>query len=284
MRCAACSDPLPEAARFCDACGAAVYQQALPDASARPATGDVGGAPGGSAPPRRRLWLWLAAALGGLVVAGAGAQWAATGPAHVSADRLEGAVRAAIAQGDGPGRDPVCVANGLAYDGQPVNVQLGNTGTLAWMDALATAGLYAPGEEGQSGGFLSQPIRVYQPQPALVSWSGTRRLCVAKTVRLEGVRNVGAVQPMRFRGEAYPGVVADVVWTLDGPAPWLAQPGLAAAFSAELPSWRGARWQVQADAWRLTQRRHFFLSGTQWLTSESLERVAGVPARPALLP
>lgn len=279
MRCAACSTEVPEAARFCDACGAAVYQQA-PSGPLKPLPDAEGAAPA----PRRRLWLWLGVPLAGVAVAGTAASLMATAPPSVSAALLEDALRATVAQGDGPGRDPICVANGLAYDGQPVNVQLGNAGTLAWMDALVAAGLYGPGEEAQSGGFLSQPIRTYPPQPALADWSGARRLCVAKAVKLEAVRQVGTVQSMRFRGQAYPGVVAEVVWTLDGAAPWLGTPEVAAAFSAELPSWRGARWEVTPDGWRLVQRRNFFLSDTQWLTSESLERVAGVAPRSTFPP
>ena len=282
MRCAACSTEVPEAARFCDACGAAVYQQAPP---VPPGPEIVGVGAGGEAPaPRRRLWLWLGIPLAGVALAGTAASLMVAAPPRVSAAALEDALRATLAQGEGPARDPICVANGLAYDSQPVNVQLGNAGTLAWMDTLATAGLYGPGEEAQSGGFLSQPIRTYQPQPALADWSGARRLCVARAVKLEAVRNVGGVQSMRFRGQAYPGVAAEVVWTLDDPAPWLATPEVAAAFSAELPAWRGARWEVTPEGWRLVQRRNFFLSGTQWLTSESLERVAGVTPRSTVLP
>ncbi|MDQ7958684.1 MAG: zinc ribbon domain-containing protein [Pseudomonadota bacterium] len=279
MRCAACSTEVPEAARFCDACGAAVYQQA-PSGPLKPLPDTEGAARA----PRRRLWLWLGVPLAGVAVAGTAASLMATAPPSVNAGLLEDALRTTVAQGDGPGRDPICVANGLAYDGQPVNVQLGNAGTLAWMDALVAAGLYGAGEEAQSGGFLSQPIRTYPPQPALADWSGARRLCMAKAVKLEAVRQVGTVQSMRFRGQSYPGVAAEVVWTLDEPAPWLATPEVAAAFSAELPSWRGARWEVTPEGWRLVQRRNFFLSGTQWLTSESLERVAGVAPRSTFPP
>lgn len=277
MRCAACSNEVPQTACFCDACGAAVYQQAPPVPPPGLADGD--------APvPRRRLWWWLGASLAGMAVAGAASGLMTSAPPQVSANTLEDAVRTTVTQGDGPGRDPICVANGLAYDSQPVNVQLGNAGTLAWMDALAAAGLYGPGEEAQPGGLLSQPIRTYSPRPALADWSGARHLCVARAMKLEAVRNLGTVQSMRFRGRAYPGVAAEVVWTLDGPAPWLGMPEVAAAFSAELPSWRGARWEVTPEGWRLVQRRNFFLSGTQWLTSESLDRVAGVAPRSTLPP
>ena len=219
-----------------------------------------------------------------MAVAGTAASLMTTVPPSVSAGQLENALRSTVTAGDGPARDPICVANGLAYDSQPVNVQLGNAGTLAWMDTLVAAGLYGTGEEAQSGGFLSQPIRTYAPQPALADWAGARRLCVARAVKLEAVRQVGTVRSMRFRGQAYPGVAAEVVWTLDEPAPWLGTPAVAAAFSAELPSWRGARWEVTPEGWRLVQRRNFFLSGTQWLTSESLERVAGVAPRSTFPP
>lgn len=279
MQCAACSTEVPEAARFCDACGAAVYQRA-PTASLPPWID----AEGAVSTPRRRRWLWLAIPLAGVAAAGTAASLMATAPPSVSAGQLEDALRASVTPGDGPARDPICVANGLAYDSQPVNVQLGNAGTLAWMDTLVAAGLYGTGEEADAGNVRSQPIRSYAPQPALADWAGARRLCVARAVKLEAVRQVGTVQSMRFRGRAYPGVAAEVVWTLDGPAPWLDMPAVAAAFSAELPSWRGARWEVTPQGWRLVQRRNFFLSGAQWRTGESLERVAGVVQRSTFPP
>ena len=259
MRCAACSTEVPEAAHFCDACGAAVYQQA--QAAPLPSLLDGEGV---ATPPRRRLWLWLGIPLAGVAVAGTAASLMTAAPPSVSAGQLEDALRATVTPGDGPARDPICVANGLAYDSQPVNVQLGNVGTLAWMDTLVAAGLYGTGEEAQSGGFLSHPIRTYAPQPTLVDWAGARRLCVARAVKLEAVRQVGTVQSMRFRGQAYPGVAAEVVWTLDGPAPWLASPEVAAAFSAELPSWRGARWHTWPVRNLVAPRRPGGNAGGAW--------------------
>lgn len=50
---------------------------------------------------------------------------------EVSADALQTAMRNAIAQGDSPGRDPICVANGLAYDQQPVNIEIDNAPTVS---------------------------------------------------------------------------------------------------------------------------------------------------------
>lgn len=275
MRCAACSAEIPDVSSFCDACGAAVYPS-QPQPLAAVSQNDREFSADARAARRSRAWGWVVGA--GLAIAGGAAAWVVAAPPSVGAPALTAAVRRAADQGDGPGRDPICVANGLAYDAEAVNVQASNEETLAWMDTLVTAGLYAPPDDGQSGGFLSQPIRIYRPRPELAEWSGPRRLCVARALMLDSVRNLGPVQPMRFRGVAYPGVAADVVWSLDGPAPWLAAPGVAAAFVNELPTWRGARWRLTPSGWRLTQRKHFFLSGSQWVTGETLERIAGLQA------
>ncbi len=190
----------------------------------------------------------------------------------------------AVAAGQAPGQDPICVANGLAYDQEPVNVELDNSATLAWMNMLVEAGLYAGPEEGSSGGFLSQPISVYRPLPELAQWGGARRLCVARAVRVAEVSNLGPVEDVRLRGKSYVGVLADVRWALDRPAPWLDKPGVGEALARELPSWRGARWQPGADGWALTQRKSFVQVGTGWLPGDAVERERPASARSGALP
>ncbi len=161
-----------------------------------------------------------------------------------------------------------------------------NTMTVSRMNALVSAGLYDAPEPGASGGFLWQPIiLIHRPLPLLAQWAGARRLCIAKAVKLHRIANLGSVEDMRLRGKRYIGVPADVVWTLDQPAPWLATPEVGEAFARELPAWRSARWQPAGTAWRLTQRKHFFLVDEHWVTGETAERLdAGQPeaARPIL--
>lgn len=278
MRCAACSTPLADNASLCTQCGATVYPSSR-----------MGLHPHRDAPPRKRWRLrggrraW--AALVGVTLLAGGGFWAWYGyPPAARAEMLFAALQAGIGRGEGPGTDPVCVANGLNYDGTPILVEAGNQPTLAWMDVLVQAGLYAPvalptpvPPASAAGG---APMH-YQARPALEHWGGGRRLCIARAVRLEAVRNVGRVQPMRFRGEAFSGVSADVVWALNQPAPWLQAPGVAQALAGHLPAWRGARWQIDNGHWTLVQRRHFFLKDGQWHTAEMLESATGLPPRPA---
>lgn len=260
MLCAACSSELKGGSRFCDRCGAAVRV-------------------------RRRGLLRFAAAAALLAVLATGigiSRW--TSRPAVTAEMLHRSLADAVAGGQAPGQDPICVANGLAYDQEPVNVQLDNSATLAWMNMLVEAGLYAGPEDGNSGGFLSQPISVYRPLPELAQWGGARRLCVARAVRLVDVSNLGPVEDMRLRGKPYTGVLADVRWALDRPAPWLGKPGVGAALARELPSWRGARWQPGAQGWALTQRKSFVQVDARWLPGDTVERERPASVRSGALP
>jgi len=151
---------------------------------------------------------------------------------------------------------------------------------LSWMNMLVDAGLYQSPSSGESGGFLSQPISIYQPLPELARWGGGRRLCVARGVRLESVSNLGRVEDMRLRGKRYTGVLADVRWRLDDPAPWLAIPGVSEALAHELPGWRSARWQPGPHGWALTQRKSFVLVDSRWTAGDAVERAAPTRTNP----
>lgn len=269
--CAACSSRIADAARYCDQCGAAIFantSKPQPLTAAEPV-----------AHPPPKLRKLGALALGIAALGGAVAFWSHVAPGATAAD-LEAGMGIAMTEADASaGRDPVCVANGLAYDGQPVNVQADNGATLSWMNTLVSAGLYAAPEEGVSGGFFSQPILIYRPLPLLAEWGGARRLCIARAVRLNRVANLGRFENLRLAGKAYPGVTAEVQWALDTPAPWLGAPGVAEAFASELPSWRGARWKADTGEWRLAHRRQFVRTEDGWMPSDAVVRQAGSPPR-----
>ncbi len=259
--CAACSRQTDANAPYCDQCGAA--QCASPSQFAAIA-------PERFSPSSSRRVLFASVAAVFLVIT-AGLIWWPTRPS-VTAEALQAAMRHAMAGGDVPGRDPVCVANGLAYDQEPVNVQVDNAVTVSWMNVLVEAKLYEAPENSVSGGFASQPILVYKPLPLLAEWGGARRLCIARGVKLVDVGNVGRVEDMRLRGKRYTGVPADVRWVLDEPAPWLAKPEVSEALVRELPSWRSARWQTAADGWRLTQRKNFVHIDKRWVPGDLADR------------
>jgi hypothetical protein len=116
--------------------------------------------------------------------------------------------------------------------------------------------------------------------PELARWGGGRRLCVARGVRLDSVTNVGQVEDMRLRGKRYTGVLADVRWTLDEPAPWLAMPGVSEALAGELPGWRSARWHAGPHGWALTQRKSFVLVDGRWMAGDAVERATPMRVSP----
>ncbi|MDA7418527.1 hypothetical protein PGB34_19320 [Xenophilus arseniciresistens] len=241
--------------------------------------------PAASRPKRRRLWTAGLLAIAALALGVAAIAWAGW-PAgwhgwtsRASPEALQQAVTQSLALGGGPGAEPVCIANGLPYDRELVHVQSSNNATVAWMDALVRVGLYAAEPEALAHTEDGTPLQVYRPLPALEGWGSERRLCMARAVRLLGVRNVSEVQSMRFRGEAYRGVAADVIWAPEQLAPWLASQAQAAALAPQWPAWRGARWTASAEGWTLIQRRHFFWHDGQWLTAENLERVSQLPPR-----
>lgn len=268
--CAACSKRVDDKATFCDACGAAIGRHASTVNGA--ATLFASTAKPGKSRWRPGVGHYAVAGVGtALIVLVAAAAWWPR-PPEVTADALQSAMRASIAQGDNPGRDPICVANGLAYDQEPVNVEIDNIATVSWMNILVSAGLYAAPAEGLSGGAAPQALFVYKPLPALADWAGARRLCIARAVKLEGVANIGRVDDMRLRGKPYTGVPADVRWVLDQPAPWLDNPGVAEALARELPTWRSARWQPAAQGWRLTQRKTFVRVDERWVPGDVADR------------
>lgn len=275
MWCAACSRPLAGAWPYCDQCGAAllVIQGGRGPARGRAAAGAaVQGVPP-LRPAWRRWWPMAPASLAfALAVWAGGASWRERSAGEAPARALYEAMQGAVVAGGDPGREPICMANGLAYDLAPVRVQADDQPTVAWMGVLVDAGLYDPPHDR-----ASVAVRTYQPRAELIEWAGAHRLCVARGVRVQRVENIGPVGPMRLHGLLRTGVAADVVWELDDPAPWLALPEVSAALLQEMPSWRRARWQQRpGERWQMVQRRHFFLVEGRWLSSDAV----AVNARP----
>ena len=215
--CTACGTRNDDEARFCHECGKAlrsagaaapsVEVQALP--SPQP-----GLRPLAQSTPRR--WLVpVAVGTAALVVAIGGFAWWVSPPA-ASAGSFSAALRGPSGASATPSGDLLCLAN-FPYDRLQINVEQYDSNTRRWMDSLASAGLYTPGQP-VSG--LSQQLIQYKPTPELGNWRRGARLCVAKSWSVSGVKGGPFSSEKRGQHVLYH---ASVVWKADGVAPWLAQ-------------------------------------------------------------
>jgi hypothetical protein len=215
--CTACGTPNDDAAGFCEECGKALRAAgaAVSPAGTREPSAPQPAANAPASAPALGRWLLpavLAAAV--LVMAIGGLAWWLSPPA-ASADAFASALRGPSGAAATPSADLLCMAN-LPYDRPQINVQPYDSGTRRWMDALASAGLYAPGQpvEGQF-----QQLLQYTPSPELANWRRGARLCVAKSWSLSEVKG-GRFSPEKRGQHAL--YRASVVWKAEGVAPWLA--------------------------------------------------------------
>ena len=215
--CTACGTRNDDEAGFCEECGKALRAVAVtapsPPGQARPAPQPVA-----EPTPAPALGRWLLPAVLGtavLVTVIGGIAWWASPPA-ASAEAFATALKGPSGTSSVPSADLLCVAN-LPYDRPQINVEQYDSNTRRWMDALASAGLYSPGQPVQG---LFQQLIQYTPTAELGNWRRGARLCVAKSWSVSEV-NGGRFNPEK-RGQ-HTLYRAAIVWKADGVAPWLAQ-------------------------------------------------------------
>ena len=83
----------------------------------------------------------------------------------------------------------LCISN-IDYSKSTFNAGENDQRTQAWMDALVTAGLYAPPVAISSGGFFAQTLRQYVATPELEKFRQNTRLCAAKDVEFSEVTDI----------------------------------------------------------------------------------------------
>lgn len=206
--CTACGTRNDDGAVYCDGCGAAL-SAALPAASR---------AAGTSAPTvfhaRRRAPIVAGIALLALLIFSVAGWWVWSAPT-ASSTAFAAALRGGGEAAGGPPVELLCLAN-LPYDRPQINVAEYDTNMRRWMEGLASAGLYAPGQTITGGG--ARRVIEYMPTPELEQWRRGARLCVAKSWV------VGAVKGEPFHGERFGQreiFRATVMWKAQGRAPWL---------------------------------------------------------------
>jgi hypothetical protein len=206
--CTACGARNDDGAVYCEGCGAPL-RAAVPTAAISAGTSDPT-----VSRARRRAPIVGGIALLALAILGAAGWWVWSAPAASSA-AFAAALRDAGAAAGGPSVDLLCLTN-LPYDRPQINVGEYDANIRRWMEGLATAGLYAPGQAIAGGG--ARRMVQYTPMPELEEWRRGARLCVAKSWA------VGEVRGAPFRAERFGQrevFRATVQWKAEGRAPWL---------------------------------------------------------------
>lgn len=211
--CTACGTRNDDSAGFCEECGTALRAiAALP--SPVPRNPEAAVVP--STPPAFARWL-MPVVLGAvvLVVVAGGLAWWLSPPA-AGADAFAAALRGPSGTAVTPSADSLCLAN-LPYNNPQITVQQYDSTTRRWMDALAAAGLYTPGQP--VPGLFQQSIQ-YTPTEELSKWRRGARLCLGKSWSVSEVKGGRFTPDQRGQHTVYR---ATVVWKADSPAPWLGQ-------------------------------------------------------------
>lgn len=283
MFCHECGVRNDDTALFCPECGTPVRRAAVQPLAAMPGGGHASVAASSTpAPPpasrtRRSAMPWLAGGGAVLVAAIAGAVWWGMPPA-ADAQSLTGALAHPVVQRTRPSADTLCIANGIRYGTQTLSVLADNTGTVAWMDTLATLGLYTQaGPVEENAGLFSgtQAVLRYAPTAELASWARNGRLCVARGVEAGPVSDVEAPRTEAApSGESLRIVRACFHWLATGLAPWAQRPE-AARVLAELPDWTLADGRLQQGT-----RLEFVRDGRQWISAAEYLTRQDAAARP----
>jgi hypothetical protein len=214
--CTGCGSRNDDGAGFCEECGKPLRAGAT--APAAPSPGPRAPDPlvlSASAPALRR-WL-LPAVLGTavLIIAIGGIAWWVSPPA-ASAEAFASALKGPSGASATPSTDLLCLAN-LPYDRPHIDVQPYDVNSRRWMDALASAGLYAPGRPAEG---LFQRVIQYTPTEELGKWRQGARLCLAKSWSVSEVKGGPFAPEKRGQHTLYR---ASVVWKADGAAPWVSR-------------------------------------------------------------
>jgi len=268
--CTRCGTPAAPEAAFCENCGAPLGK---PTVTSSPASAGHASAPAIGIPqlPRlsRKAWsLGLGAV--GLMVAVAALAYLLLQPPAPSRDRLLAAVKAA--HGDrltARQRQELCLSN-MRYDNQPMNVGQFDSRTQEWLNVLVAAGLYQPGQPIYSGGFFSQTLIQYQPTPELARWLEGARLCVAKSVVLADVIDIGEPEELKLgsgdRAYTTQALNATLVFQAEQTAPWLDTPEVREAVASRLSDWT-----FDDQHLRKQMKESFALEKGQWATGPELQ-------------
>jgi hypothetical protein len=288
--CTQCGTPAAQDALFCENCGGSLRRPALasqstvaqaaiePSGSASSARPTVGASRSGAGPLSKKV-LYGTAAVVVLVIGGGAAAYLALKTPDPTATRLLAAIKPADAKILADRfKAELCLSN-LNYSGDRFNVEQFDRSTQDWMNALVAAGLFAPGVPVESGGLFGRTFIQYNSTPELDRWREGTRLCLAKSVTLADVVDIGQPTDEQVQPGASKSPTVKARLSLQGneTAPWLADTTVRRVLTARLSNWdyQEGRLQKKVDA------RFVFRDGA-WTTAPvqaRAEREYGSPRR-----
>ncbi|MDM0028403.1 zinc ribbon domain-containing protein [Variovorax saccharolyticus] len=262
--CTHCGTPAAQDILFCENCGGAMRKPALASqatgaqaanqpsglaSSARPAASATKAA----ASPLSKGVFYGAIALGVLAIGGGGAAYLALKTPDPTAARLLAAVKPADVKSLADrSKAELCLSN-LNYSGDRFNVEQFDKSTQDWMNTLVAAGLFSPGVpvESRSGFFMQTSVQ-YRATPELDKWREGTRLCLAKSVALADVVDIGEPTNEQVPAGASKSPTVRARLTLQSieTASWLADATVRSALTASLNDWeyQDGKLQKKVDA------------------------------------
>ena len=244
--CTKCGTANEDGAGFCDNCGAPLRVAAAKtpaiDVTSQPPnpTGQTV-LPGIVANINPKKILYAAAALAIVLVLGGGAMYFILQPPAATASTLLAAAKAGYGKETTDRiKGELCISN-LNYKTKTLNIGQNDQGTLGWMNALVSAGLYSPPVAVSSGGYFAQTLQQYVATPELEKYREGSRICAAKDVEVSEVVDIEKPEEQSIGSNGGPlkvmAVKTNLIFKSVNTAPWMELPDVREAVMTNVNGW-----------------------------------------------
>ena len=244
--CTKCGTSNEDGAGFCDNCGAPL-RAALAKMPDIDVTGQPSTAAGSTVQPRPvtninpKKIIYAAAGLAIVLIVGGGAMYFILQPPAATASTLLAAAKAGYGKETTDRfKGELCITN-IDYRKNTFNARENDQGTLTWMNALVSAGLYNPPVAMNSGGYFPQTLLQYVATPELEKYRDGSRLCVAKDIEITDVIDIEKPEEQSIGPNGtLPKVMAVktiLIFKSINTAPWMEKPDVRDAVFANISGW-----------------------------------------------
>ncbi len=255
--CTKCGTKNEDGAGFCENCGNVLRAPGVPPtvtprpspSPSAPASTYSSGTTPAVKNPKKALFIGLAVAVA--VIASSGGLYLAMSPPAATSAKLTAAAKDGYSQAQlAQYTRELCLSN-MDYRLNEFNVAENNQVTLAWLNALVSAGLYSPAVPISSGGYFPQTLMQYVPMPELAKWRQGSQLCIAKDIGIIDVIDIEKPQEEALGSGTDAAKVltvkAKLLLQAGNSAPWLDKTDVRQAIAPRIEGWeyKGAKLQKQ---------------------------------------